>query len=177
MYVFPLLLFMILFVVSDSFQTPSFRLRATVGFQTLKKASDESTPSAESTLTIAEKEKEFQVTLDNLLAEARANNASSGKVEGEDFTDEEIAKASAELKQLKFLNSKEELAKVAIKLKKQSWEDDESVKAAPAAASGLAIKQLAIFGALTIVFASILLPIIDRIFPDPPSIESSITTK
>ena len=129
-------------------------------------------------MTIAEKEREFQITLDKLLAEARANNASAGKLEGEDFTDEEIAKASAELKQLKFLNSKEELAKVAIKAKKQSWEEDvESVKAAPAAAAGLAIKQLAIFGALTIVFASILLPIIDKIFPDPPSIESSITAK
>lgn len=176
MHAYPLLLFLISCILSESFQTPSFRLRAVTGFLKLK-ATDDSTTATESTLTIAEKEREFQITLDKLLAEARANNASSGKLEGEDFTDEEIAKASAELKQLKFLNSKEELAKVAINAKKQSWEDDESVKAAPAAAAGLAIKQLAIFGALTIVFASILLPIIDKIFPDPPSIESSITAK
>lgn len=173
MFAFSIVLCLLSCILSDSFYTPAFRLKNVSGFQKLLQASsDASDISKVSDMTIVEKERDFQNTLDKLLLEARANNALSGKAEGEDFTDEEIAIAAAELKQLKFLNSKEQLEKVQVK---RSWEIEED--AAPAPQSGGVFKKIAIFGALTIVFAAILLPIIDKIFPDPPSIESSITSK
>ena len=168
-------LFLISCILTESFYTPAFRLKSVSSFQKLR-ASDASDAGKASDMTIVEKEKDFQNTLDKLLAEARANNALLGKVEGEDFTDEEIAIAAAELKQLKFLNSKEEVEKAGTIIQtKRSWEIDEAP--APPPTSGGPLKQIAIFGALTILFASVLLPIIDKIFPDPPSIESSIISK
>ena len=59
MHAYPLLLFLISCILSESFQTPSFRLRAVTGFLKLK-ATGDSTAATESTLTIAEKEREFQ---------------------------------------------------------------------------------------------------------------------
>ena len=174
MYAVTLVVLLLSCTLSESFQSPRFRI---TGLAKLR-AADESNVDTKSPMTIVEKEADFQNTLDGLLAEARANNAAQGKAEGEDFTDEEIAIATAELKQLKFLNSKEELAKAAISVQKvgKSWESEEMAAETPK--GGGPLKTLAIFGALTLVFAAVLLPIIDKIFPDPPStIESSISSK
>jgi hypothetical protein len=141
-------------------------------------SSDDSAPKIP--MTISEKEKDFQKTLDNLLVEARSNNALLGKAEGGEFSVEDMAVAAEEMKKLKTYNSEikadSTVSESALNLKLKSFEiaqpDSSNVQS-----SGGFGKKLAIFGALTIVFAAILLPIIDKIFPDPPSIENSISSK
>lgn len=143
-------------------------------------SSDDSTPIAKTPMTITEKEKDFQNTLDNLLEEARSNNALLGKAEGGEFSVEDMAVAAEEMKKLKVYNSEVQggnaASEAALNLKLKSFEIEqlESSDVQPGGGIG---KKLAIFGALTLVFAAILLPIIDKIFPDPPSIETSISGK
>ena len=139
---------------------------------------DEVPTSSKTPMTITEKEKDFQNTLDNLLVEARANNALTSGADGA-FSEEQIKLAAEEMKKLNLSNN----GSAAVALQNQeklearlkSFEDD-----APnneASAGGGVFKKIAIFGALTLVFAAVLLPIIDKIFPDPPSIETSISGK
>lgn len=141
-------------------------------------ASEEVPTGSKIPMTVTEKEKDFQNTLDNLLVEARANNALTNGVDGA-FSEEQIKLAAEEMKKLNLSNN----GSAAVALQNQeklearlkSFGDD-----APnneTSAGGGIFKKIAIFGALTLVFAAVLLPIIDKIFPDPPSIETSISGK
>lgn len=142
-------------------------------------SSDDSTPIAKIPMTISEKETDFQNTLDNLLIEARNNNALLGKAEGAEFSAEDMAVAVEEMRKLKDYNTglkgESSDSETALNLKLKSFEITPPV--ASNIQSGGVGNKIAIFGALTIVFAAILLPIIDKIFPDPPSIETSISSK
>ena len=129
-------------------------------------------------MTVTEKEKDFQNTLDNLLVEARANNALTSGVDGT-FSEEQIKLAAEEMKKLNLSNNGS--AAVALqnqeKLEARLKSFEDGAPSNEASAGGGFFKKIAIFGALTLVFAAVLLPIIDKIFPDPPSIETSISGK
>lgn len=164
---------------SSGFHVQSIRSRYHKSMKHMA-SSDDSTPIDKIPMTISEKEKDFQKTLDNLLVEARSNNALLGKAEGGEFSAEDMAVAAEEMKKLKVYNSEVKgdnaVSETALNLKLKSFEIAQPVSSNVQPGGGVG-KKLAIFGALTLVFAAILLPIIDKIFPDPPSIETSISSK
>ena len=143
---------------------------------------DENPIDIKKAMTTTEKEKDFQKTLDNLLIEARANNAAAGKEEGTEFSLEEMKIASEEMKKLKASNTAttsdvSQSVEEKLKARLTSYGDDKEIAQPPRTESGGFGKKIAIFGALTLVFSAALLPIIDKIFPDPPSIQNSISSK
>ena len=143
---------------------------------------DENPLETKKAMTTTEKEKDFQKTLDNLLTEARANNAAAGKEEGAEFSLEDMKIASEEMKKLKASNTEITLdmspsAEEKLKARLTSYGEDKEFVQTPRTEDGGFGKKIAIFGALTLVFSAALLPIIDKIFPDPPSIQNSISSK
>ena len=167
--------------LSTGFLTPSFSLRSVTSTRTAATA-DENPLDAKRAMTTIEKEKDFQKTLDNLLIEARANNAAAGKEEGAEFSLEDMRIASEEMKKLQTSNNEitsgvSQSAEEKLRARLTSYGDDKEIAQPARTESGDFGKKLAIFGALTLVFSAALLPIIDKIFPDPPSIQNSISSK
>ena len=167
--------------LSTGFRTSSFSLRSLTTTR-IAATADENPLDTKTVMTTTEKEKDFQNTLDNLLIEARANNAAAGKEEGAEFSIEEMRIASEEMKKLKESNSGTssvvtQSAEDKLKARLTSYGDDKEIAQPTNTEGGGFGKKIAIFGALTLVFSAALLPIIDKIFPDPPSIQNSISSK
>jgi hypothetical protein len=169
-----MLLLTVMVLNSVSFHDTALSFRRLTAFKHIKASEDGK--SDYSAMTIAEKEKDFQNSLDSMLAEARTNNAATGNGDGE-FSNEALALASIELKKLKADDITEKKISLSLNAKdiatvKDTLDDKIIIPNTPAGT----LKTVAIFFALTIAFAAFLLPIIDKIFPDPPAIDSSVTT-